>query len=222
MLIPISYPLNRAAPLYPGTEPLTISRVKSFEEGDAEEKSLITFSSHAGTHIDLPRHFCPDGGSVRALLAPEAVFEPARCIAIPKTGAEPIRIYDLLEHLDAIRASRALFIRTGSGRLRESDPDAYAREHPWVHHEVPGFLRMENPDLRLFGIDTISISIPADPEEGAEAHRAFLCGSPHIFLLEDVDLSYGRLLEEPWTLRVYPMVFDDLEGVPAVALAEFR
>jgi len=221
MLIPISYPLNRAAPLYPGTEPLTITRTKSFEMGDAEEKSLITFSSHAGTHIDLPRHFCPCGGSVRSLLAPEAVFEPARCIAIPKTGAEPIRIHDLLEHLDAIRTSRALFIRTGSGRGRGSDPDAYAREHPWVHHEVPGFLRAENPALRLFGIDTISVAVPAEPEEGAEAHRGFLCGSPHIFILEDVDLSYGRLLEEPWTLRVYPMVFDDLEGVPVVALAEF-
>ncbi len=91
MLIPISYPLNRATPLNPGTEPLAISRTKSFEEGDAEEKSLITFSSHAGTHIDLPRHVCPGAGSVRSLLAPEAVFEPARCIAIPKTGAEPIR-----------------------------------------------------------------------------------------------------------------------------------
>ncbi len=221
MLIPISYPLNRAAPLYPGTEPLAITRTKSFEKGDVEEKSLITFSSHAGTHIDLPRHFCPDGGQVRGLLAPEAVFAPARCIAIPKTGTEPIRIYDLLEHLDAIRTSRALFIRTGSGRGRESHPDAYAREHPRVHPEVPGFLRTENPALRLFGIDTISIAVPAEPEEGAEAHRAFLCGSPHIFLLEDVDLSYGRLLEEPWTLRVYPMVFDDLEGVPVVALAEF-
>ncbi|BBL68655.1 cyclase family protein [Methanoculleus chikugoensis] len=221
MLIPISYPLNRRAPLYPGTEPLAISRTKSFEKGDAEEKSLIAFSSHAGTHIDLPRHFCPGGGSVQGLLAPEAVFEPARCIAIPKTGTEPIRIYDLLEHLDAIRTSRALFVRTGSGRVRGSDPDAYANAHPWVHHEVPGFLRMENPALRLFGIDAISIAIPAEPEEGTEAHRAFLCGSPHIFLLEDVDLSYGRLLEESWTLRVYPVVFDDLEGVPVVALAEF-
>jgi len=221
MLIPISYPLNRAAPLYPGTEPLTITRTKSLKEGDAEEKSLITFSSHAGTHIDLPRNFCPGGGSVQALLAPEAVLEPARCIAVPKTGAESIRIYDLLEHLDAIRTSRALFIMTGNGRLRETDPAAYAQRHPRVHPEVPGFLRMENPGLRLFGIDTISIAVPADPEGGAEAHRAFLCGSPHIFLLEDVDLSYGRLIEEPWTLRVYPMVFDDLEGVPVVALAEF-
>jgi len=54
MLIPISYPLNRATPLYPGTEPLAITPTKSFEGGDVEEKSLITFSSHAGTHIDLP------------------------------------------------------------------------------------------------------------------------------------------------------------------------
>lgn len=221
MLIPISYPLNRAAPLYPGTEPLTITSTKSFKRGDAEEKSQITFSSHAGTHIDLPRHFCPGGGSVRSLLAPEAVFEPARCITVPITGAEPIRIYDLLPHLEAIRSARALFIRTGSGRVRETDPATYAERHPWVHHEVPGFLRMENPGLRLFGIDTISIAVPAEPEEGVEAHRGFLCGSPHIFLLEDVDLSYGRLLEEPWVLRVYPLVFDDLEGVPVVALAEF-
>ncbi|MCK9277823.1 MAG: cyclase family protein, partial [Methanoculleus sp.] len=66
-----------------------------------------------------------------------------------------------------------------------------------------------------------SIATPSHPEEGRESHRAFLCGSPHIFLLEDVDLSYGRLLEEPWILRIYPVVFDDLDGVPVVALAEF-
>jgi arylformamidase len=221
MLIPISYPLNRATPLYPGTEPLTITTTKSFERGDAEEKSLITASSHAGTHIDLPRHFCPGGSSVRSLLAPEAVFAPARCIDVPKAGVEPIRIYDLLPHLDEIRTSRALFIRTGSGRLRESNPDAYATRHPWVHPEVPDFLCREGPAIRLFGIDTISIAVPAKPEEGQKAHCAFLCRSPPIFLLEDVDLSYGRLLEETWTLRVYPMVFDDLEAVPVVALAEF-
>ncbi|NLZ30515.1 MAG: cyclase family protein [Methanomicrobiales archaeon] len=221
MLIPISYPLNRAAPLYPGTEPLTITLTKSFEGGDPEEKSLISFSSHAGTHIDLPRHFCPGGGSVSTLLAPEAIFEPARCIDIPKTGEEPIRITDLLPHLDAIRDARALLIRTGSAQLRESDPEAYAERHPWVHPEVPDFLCREGPAIRLLGIDTISIATPANAEEGRKAHCAFLCRSPQIFLLEDVDLSYGRLLEEPWTLRVYPVVFDDLEAVPVVALAEF-
>ena len=222
MLIPISYPLNRGTPLYPGTEPLAITPTRSLEREDAENESRIVFSSHTGTHIDLPRHSCPGGGSVRALLAPEAVFAPARCIEIPRTGEEPIRIHDLLGHLDAVRNARALFVRTGSGRIRESDPEAYAKRHPWVHHEVPGFLRMQNPALRLFGIDTISIATPSYPEEGAKVHRAFLCRSPHIFLLEDVDLSYGRLLGEPWILRLYPVVFDDLDAVPVVALAEFE
>jgi kynurenine formamidase len=222
MLIPISYPLNRKTPLYPGTEPLAITPTRSLEREDAENESRIVFSSHTGTHIDLPRHSCPGGGSVRVLLAPEAVFEPARCIEIPRTGEEPIRIHDLLGHLDAVRNARALFVKTGSSRLRESDPEAYAKAHPWVHHEVPGFLRMQNPALRLLGIDTISIATPSYPEEGAKVHRAFLCRSPHIFLLEDVDLSYGRLLGEPWILRLYPVVFDDLDAVPVVALAEFE
>jgi arylformamidase len=222
MLIPISYPLNRKTPLYPGTEPLAITPTRSLEREDAENESRIVFSSHTGTHIDLPRHSCPGGGSVRVLLAPEAVFEPARCIEIPRTGEEPIRIHDLLPHLDVVRNARALFVRTGSGRIRESDPEAYAKAHPWVHHEVPGFLRMQNPALRLLGIDTISIATPSYPEEGAKVHRAFLCRSPHIFLLEDVDLSYGRLLGEPWILRLYPVVFDDLDAVPVVALAEFE
>jgi arylformamidase len=222
MLIPISYPLNRGTPLYPGTEPLAITPVKSLARGDAEETSRIAFSSHAGTHIDLPRHSCPDGGPVSALLAPEAIFEPAWCIEVPKVGEEPIRIHDLLPHLDAVRNARALFVKTGSAQTRDADPDVYVRAHPWVHPEVPGFLRMQNPALRLFGIDTISIATPSYPEEGREAHRAFLCNHPHIFLLEDVDLSYGRLLGEPWTLRLYPVVFDDLDGVPVVALAEFE
>jgi kynurenine formamidase len=103
MLIPISYPLNRATPLYPGTEPLTVTPTKSIEGGDAENKSLIAVSSHAGTHIDLPGHFCPDGGSVKGLLAPEAVFAPARCIKVQKEGEEPLRIHDLLGHLNVIQ-----------------------------------------------------------------------------------------------------------------------
>jgi|GEM_PF-3178340 hypothetical protein len=55
MLIPISYPLNRGTPFYPGTEPLAITPTRSLNGGDAEEMNLISFSSHAGTHIDLPR-----------------------------------------------------------------------------------------------------------------------------------------------------------------------
>lgn len=220
MLIPISYPLNRGTPLYPGTEPLTIIPTKSLARGDPEEESRIAFSSHAGTHIDLPRHFCPGGGSVSTLLEPESIFEPAYCIEVPKSGDMPLLVEDILPTLSSIRDAQALLIKTGCGRTRTTVPETYASEHPWVHPAVPGVLRRECPQLCLFGIDTISVAAPAHREEGRESHRAFLCGSPHILLLEDVNLSNSRLTGGPWQLRLYPVLFDDLDGIPVVALAE--
>ena len=71
----------------------------------------------------------------------------------------------------------------GNGRLRETDRNLYEQAHP----EVPGFLHMQNP-------------APENP-----GGRRGLSRVP-------LRLSYGRLLEEPWILRVYPMVFDDIEG----------
>ncbi|MDN7023953.1 cyclase family protein [Methanoculleus sp. FWC-SCC1] len=220
MLIPISYPLNRQAPLYPGSPPITIREQTSIADGDPETTSIITLSSHAGTHIDLPKHVCTGGGSVADLLAPEPVFAPAYCIDVPTEGAVPLRAADLAPHLPAVRDGKALFVRTGASSLRDINPDVYASAHPWVHPDVPALLRTECPDLHVFGIDTISIASPAHPEESRATHAGFLCTTPRIFVMEDVDLSYGRLIDEAWILRLYPVLFDDIEGVPVVALAE--
>lgn len=139
----------------------------------------ITSSSHAGSHIDLPRHFYLDGGSVNTILTPEAVFATARCTAMGEEAGPgpqpppPRRDQELTRALHQI----------GNGRLRETDRNLYEQAHP----EVPGFLHMQNP-------------APENPG----GHRG-LSRVP-------LRLSYGRLLEEPWILRVYPMVFNDIEG----------
>lgn len=220
MLIPIAYPLNREAPLYPGSPPIAVRPHTAIADGDPETTSIITLYSHAGTHIDLPKHFCAGGGSVADLLAPESVFAPAYCIDIPTEGAVPLRAADLAPHLPAVRDAKGLFVRTGASSLRDINPDVYASAHPWVYPDVPALLRSACPDLHIFGIDTISIASPAHPEESRASHAGFLCTSPHIFVMEDVNLSYGRLIDEAWILRIYPVLFDDLDGVPVVALAE--
>jgi len=219
MIVPVSYPLDGASPLYPGTPPMTITPQKSMATGDSANTSMISFSSHAGTHIDAPRHFCPDGASVSAVLAPETIFDPAVCIDLPREGDTPIGAGDLRPFLPGIRDAEALLIRTGMCRLRQEHPERYASSHPWVHPGVPDLLRRQCPDLRLFGLDTISISTPSHRNEGRESHRSFLCGSPPILLLEDVDLTTELLAGSPFTLRIYPVVHDDLDGVPVVALA---
>ena len=76
------------------------------------------------------------------------------------------------------------------------------------------------PQLRVFGLDTISIATPLHREEGRAAHREFLCGPNPILLLEDLDLSSEDLLNEAFTLRLYPIVYDILDGAPVIAVAD--
>jgi arylformamidase len=220
MMLYLSYPINRNAPLYPGTPETEIELAESIEEGDGSNSSMIIINSHAGTHIDLPLHFCPGKAGVLEMLKPENVFDPAYCIDIPKENDDPVMPQDLMQISAEMRNAEALLIRTGAFRHRETDPDGYAAHHPWVHPDVPPFLREQFPNLRLFGIDAISIAVPHREEEGAAVHQEFLCGSRPIMILEDMDLSSEHLTEGAMKLRVYPIVYDDLDGVPVIALAE--
>lgn len=220
MLIRISYPLETGSPLYPGTPPPSIADFRSMRRGDSSSSSTVTFHTHSGTHVDAPGHFCPGGGSVADHLGREALFSPIMILDLPKSGDACITPGDLSTVLPDLKGMEALLVRTGSHRLREEDPDGYAALHPWIHPDVPGLLRRHGPSLRLFGVDAISVSSPAHRDEGGACHRAFLCPSPPLLLLEDVDLSDPRLAGSGWGLRVYPWLHEPLDGVPVVALAE--
>jgi arylformamidase len=219
MRVRISYPLNRNTPLYPGTPPVTIGRLRSIGQGDSANTSCITLPGHAGTHIDLPRHFCETGGTAEELLEPENTIGPVYVINLPKEPGSSIGPGDLRK-TEVPADARGLLLRTGFFRYRSTDPDRYTREHPWVDPGVAGLLREQCPELIVFGLDTISISNPQQRTTGHEAHRAFLCGKRPIMLLEDLDLSHEHPSRHPWNLTFCPLVLDELDGVPVLAFLE--
>nr|WP_255332397.1 cyclase family protein [Methanocalculus taiwanensis] len=115
-----------SAPLYSGTPQVGISQSKSIATGDSSNTSMITFSSHSGTHLDLPRHFCQNGAAVTDILLPETIFAPVFCIDLPIEGDQPITSEDLkqpLSQIDGIQNAAGLLIRTGMFRLRAEAPD---------------------------------------------------------------------------------------------------
>lgn len=216
MIISISYPLGTSSPLYPGTPSVKIKPEKSIQNGDSANTSLISFSSHAGTHIDVPRHYCRAGNSVSDLLQQVNAYSPTYCIDLPVGWDHGIRPEDLDDMLTDKEDAKAILIRTGTWQLRDSDSHRYSTIHPWIYSGVAAFLRKKCPHLRILGIDTISISSPSHRQEGRESHRAFLCNEVPILLLEDADLS----LVTPghrFALTIIPWFIEDLDGVPVTA-----
>lgn len=220
MIISISYPLTAKTPLYPNTPAPVIHPLRSMKQGDSANTSTITFSTHSGTHIDVPRHFCKQGKTIADCLTVDTTFFPAYCIKVPKLESEEITVSYLKGSISQMQDAEALLIRTGWHTIRSDNPERYCNDHPWVSPEVPQFLREKCPRLRLFGIDQISISSIVHRESGRECHRQFLCKYPSILLLEDIDLSDARLLVGKYILHLYPFMIYDLDGTPVVAIME--
>jgi len=221
MIIPISYPLTAKTPLYPNTPAPVICPLRSIERGDSANTSIITFSTHTGTHIDVPRHFCKQGKTVADCLTGDTTFFPTYCIDVQKPESEEIGVSDLAGNISHIQDAEALLIRTGWHTRRSDDPERYCNDHPWISPEIPQFLREKCPRLRLFGIDQISVSSVLHRDEGHACHREFLCEEKSIFLLEDLNLSDTRV-NGSFRLYIYPFMIDDIDGVPVIAIVEIE
>ena len=220
MLIRISHLLTPASPQYPGTPPPGITPFRSLDHGDASNASLITVHSHSGTHLDVPRHFCTDGLTVTDIFRKDLVLEPAICVDATVDGDGRISPANLDPMVHEETDVRALLVRTGAGDAGVEGRIHPHVNHPWIDPSLPSFLREAWPDLQLFGIDTLSVSSPAHRQEGHACHREFLCRTPPILLLEDLDLSHPRLCGRLWRLRLIPWIVAPIDGVPVVALVE--
>jgi arylformamidase len=218
MIHSLSYPLSRDSPLYPGTPKLSIYPLKSLERGDSSNSSMISLPGHAGTHIDLPKHFCKGGRSVQDILEYGTKLFPVYCLDIPKNPGE-LLCSDDFKNCTLDKNARGILIRTGFFRYRTSDQQIYTQKNPGVHPDVADLIRTACPNLFLFGIDAISISNPGMKAMGHASHRSFLCHEKPILLLEDSDLSEEELVGSPFNLWLYPMVYDDIDGISVIALA---
>jgi kynurenine formamidase len=218
MLVTLSYPLTRNSPLYPGTPAPVIEEIRSIERGDRYTMTTLRVNAHSGTHLDLPPHFCK--GGIPCDLPPVIMAKPAYCVDLPKDRGAWIRPEDFAKVPLELSDAEAILVRTGWHRMRTRGEGAYADDYPRVHPDLPLFLRDRCPDLRLFGIDTLSIAVSTHREEGAAAHRGFLCGKPPVLLIEDMDLSDPRLVTTSFWLHVYPWMQDPRDGIPVTAVAE--
>lgn len=217
--INLSWPLDAQAPLYPGTPSVQINRERSISGGDSCNTSLVTLSSHAGTHVDSPRHFFDDGRSLDDYSPSELIFCRPLILDCPQQPGGVIGCAELAGI--AIKPDIDLvLIRTGFQKHRKTDPVKYNSQNPCLSPEVSYWLRNEFPGLRALGVDCISVASPIHRALGRETHRALLQrregGSEPLLIIEDMYLpeEYCRFDE----VILYPLITGCDDGSPCAVI----
>lgn len=184
------------------SQPMELVARKRMSRGDTNNSSSINASAHAGTHVDAPFHFVPDGMTIESLPL-ELFIGPARVCAV-----------DADSHISAADVAKAgiegearvLFKTRNSTLLKKGvyDPD-------FVAFSADGAKALVDAGVKLVGLDYLSA---AKADEQVPVHRAFL--DHGVILLEGVDLADvppGR-----YELICPPVKLAGSDGAPCRAL----
>ena len=157
------------------SQPLELIERKRMSRGDTNNSSSVHTSVHAGTHVDAPFHFVPDGRTIESLPL-ETFIGPARVCAVEAGShitAADVRKADLGSDI------RVLFKTRNSMLLQKGvyDPG-------FAPFSVDAAEALAASGVKLVGIDYLSA---ASATEQVPVHRAFL--DRGVILLEGVDLS---------------------------------
>ncbi|HEX7230997.1 MAG TPA: cyclase family protein [Candidatus Binatia bacterium] len=174
-LYDISLTLSPQSIRWVTAQPLELIERKRMSRGDANNSSSVHTSVHAGTHVDAPFHFVPNGITIEALPL-ETFIGPARVCDVDAgthiTSAEVAKA-----KLDG--ETRVLFKTRNSNLLKKSEYDP-----SFAPFSVDAAKALVDLGVKLVGLDYLSA---AGANEQVPVHRAFL--DHGVILLEGVDLS---------------------------------
>jgi arylformamidase len=200
--VDVSMPLHEGMVAWPGDPPFELSPVSRISEGNESNVSRLVMTTHTGTHIDAPFHFCPSGARVHEL-DPALFFGPATVLDLGTAGPR-LRAAELGD--DAL-PQRVLF-RTRNGAF--ASDSAFHEDFTALTPEAAE--RIVREGVQLVGIDYLSI---APCGEGCEAtHRVLL--EAGVLVVEGLDLR--QVPAGNCEFVVLPLAIQHGDGAPCRAL----
>ncbi len=217
----LSYPLSAQTPMYGNNSAFEVIPDKQIESGDVCNTAVIKMHNHSGTHIDFPRHFCPQGKTSSNYSVRDLIYLLPCVIECHKNQGDMITLNDILGNEDKIRGSDILLFKTNFGRFR--DQNVYRMHNPGIDPDLAQTIRNEYSNVRAVGVDCISVSSFQHREAGRQAHRAFLSidvNNASIVLVEDLDLSGS--LENMQSVMIVPLNISEIDAAPCTVLGFFK
>lgn len=197
--IDVSIPLESGLTGWPGDTPFAFDAHLRIARGDMCNVSSITMSSHAGTHVDAPWHF-EDAG--KRLDEVDVSVYMGQALLVDATGMTRIDA----ENLGSAPLPPRVLLKTDNSKWPLDRPF----QEDYVALTPDAAQRIVDEDVRLIGIDYLSIAPFDDPET---VH--------HILLRNEVMIVEGLRLDSvlPGTHEfiVLPLALKDADGAPARA-----
>ncbi|GAB6878624.1 cyclase family protein [Halorubrum gandharaense] len=216
----LSQVVESGMPTYPGDGDVSVSRTAT-NEADGYASSELRMGTHAGTHVDAPRHMVDDGGTIDDLPVGRFAFDALLVDAHPLGPREAIPASALPAPGDAVAAEvDLLVIRTGWAP--HWGTDRY-RDHPYLSVEAAERCRELECGVALdaFSPDPTPPAdgdAPDDEPDGTPAHDVLLgAGLPIVENLTELGSLPDRFRLYAFPLRIY-----DGDGSPVRAVAEWR
>ena len=177
--IDISLPLHDKMVYWPEKDAPRIRVARHPDESRPITLWEMTMKSHAGTHIDSPRHFIPDGATIDDMPL-DALIGPARVIEIKDT--ESIKPAEL-DSYDIQPGERILFKTQNSSRCYKTDE--LVEDYVFLSIEAARYIA--DKKVSVVGIDYIAVSSIKDWDNMIEVHSTLLGNG--VWVLETINLS---------------------------------
>ncbi|MDR1726737.1 MAG: cyclase family protein [Acidobacteriota bacterium] len=205
-LIDITRRLGEGLAVWPGDPEFRRRPVWRLEDGAPANVEELRMGTHAGTHLDAPRHVLADGAGpeafpLAALVGPARVFD----LAATLPGARRVRAADL-GALDFAGVRRAIF------KTSPTAPSGGGFESDYAFLGQDAAERLVARGILLVGTDAMSVD-PAGARD-LRAHRRLLAGG--VAILEGLEL--GGAPPGDYELLCLPLRIDGVDGVPARAV----
>lgn len=178
------------------------------DSADGYNFSQITFSSHTGTHLDIPGHCAPSTSNVGDLDLHKCVGEAIVIHVEGKGAGEEIKVSELEKIENKIREGARILIRTDwSIKFGKKE---YFTDFPGISQKLAEWL--VNKRISLLGIEQPSVH----STNHLEVHRTLL--EKGVVVVEGLT-NLSQLRKEEIFLVVLPLKFDITDGSPVRAIA---
>lgn len=195
----ISLPLHDDMVVWPGDVPFTRKENRS-----TGITSRLNFSTHTGTHIDAPKHFLFEKGSVDAISLQKLI---GKCKVLEIRAKQSEINLETIARFNILRGDRIIF-KTGNSKLLTRK--RFTSHYISLSLESAKYLVKKK--ISLLGIDYYGIEAKSAP--GHPVHKTLLRAG--IVILEGLNLSDVKPGE--YNLAALPLKLKGADGSPARAV----